>query len=191
MHPHTISHHATTTTFAIAIKIYSQARAPMTYCSIFYVHSYSNTLVFFARNLTLSLPIFCVFSQSCAMFSQTIRAFSHSSSVVLLSVCICLLTVASLVGGSPAWKPCAEIIPTLRLPCRCRAEQFGIVGGGGPTMLSVSMDCDRVVFQGDYPPIPHGTPVLTYTQRNSGQQFIPTQVRVPFGFCSRFSSIRK
>lgn len=88
---------------------------------------------------------------------------------------VLLLVAAAVACGSNVWKPCAEINSALRLPCRCRAEQYG-ASGGGQTAFAVAMDCDRVVFHGEYPPIPHGTPVLTYTQRYSGQQFIPTQV---------------
>lgn len=39
------------------------------------------------------------------------------------------------------------------------------------------MDCDNVVFSNDAPTFPTGAPIISYTQRNSGQQAIPTQVR--------------
>jgi len=38
------------------------------------------------------------------------------------------------------------------------------------------MDCDRVVFQGDSPPMPVGAPIIEFTQRYAGQQSLPTQV---------------
>lgn len=38
------------------------------------------------------------------------------------------------------------------------------------------MDCDNVVFSNDAPTFPTGAPIISYTQRNSGQQAIPTQV---------------
>lgn len=40
------------------------------------------------------------------------------------------------------------------------------------------MDCDNVVFANDAPTFPNGAPIISYTQRNSGQQAIPTQVSV-------------
>lgn len=38
------------------------------------------------------------------------------------------------------------------------------------------MDCDRVVFQGESPPIPQAAPIVSFSQRHSGQQTLPTQV---------------
>lgn len=55
---------------------------------------------------------------------------------------------------------------------RCNVEPFG------PKLQlgAVAMDCDRVVFQGESPPIPQGAPIVSFSQRHSGQQTIPTQV---------------
>lgn len=38
------------------------------------------------------------------------------------------------------------------------------------------MDCDRVVFAGDFPPLPASAPIISYTQKYAGQQSLPSQV---------------
>lgn len=40
------------------------------------------------------------------------------------------------------------------------------------------MDCDRVVFAGDFPPLPASAPIISYTQKYAGQQSLPSQVIV-------------
>ncbi|EDW53445.1 GM12844 [Drosophila sechellia] len=70
-----------------------------------------------------------------------------------------------------AWRPCPELSPALRLPCRCNVVPFAATGQLG----AVAMDCDRVVFHGDAPQLPYGAPIVAYTQRHSGQQVLPAQ----------------
>lgn len=41
---------------------------------------------------------------------------------------------------------------------------------------AVAMDCDRVVFHGEAPQLPYGAPIVSYSQRYSGQQVLPSQV---------------
>ncbi|EDW58374.1 chaoptin [Drosophila virilis] len=72
---------------------------------------------------------------------------------------------------SEAWRPCPELSPALRLPCRCNVVPFAATGQLG----AVAMDCDRVVFHGDAPQLPYGAPIVAYTQRHSGQQTLPAQ----------------
>ncbi|CAG4982647.1 unnamed protein product [Parnassius apollo] len=43
------------------------------------------------------------------------------------------------------------------------------------------MNCDRVVFAGDYPPLPYGAPIVSFSQRWSGQQSLPTQIFPTYG----------
>lgn len=38
------------------------------------------------------------------------------------------------------------------------------------------MDCDRAVFHGEAPQLPYGAPIVSYSQRFSGQQVLPAQV---------------
>ncbi|BFF92260.1 protein artichoke [Drosophila madeirensis] len=87
--------------------------------------------------------------------------------VILFLLC-CL---SHLTQHSAAWRPCPELSPALRLPCRCNVVPFAATGQLG----AVAMDCDRVVFHGDAPQLPYGAPIVSYTQRYSGQQVLPAQ----------------
>ncbi|KAH8294122.1 hypothetical protein KR054_008657 [Drosophila jambulina] len=86
--------------------------------------------------------------------------------LLLLIGCLAHLTHRTL-----AWRPCPELSPALRLPCRCNVVPFAATGQLG----AVAMDCDRVVFHGDAPQLPYGAPIVAYTQRHSGQQVLPAQ----------------
>lgn len=77
-----------------------------------------------------------------------------------------------LIAFVSAWKPCSEISPSLRIPCRCEIDQFGL----SPQKNSIKMDCDRIVFTSDTQHIPIGAPITAFSQRNAGQQALPTQV---------------
>ncbi|KAH8278836.1 hypothetical protein KR018_010218 [Drosophila ironensis] len=79
--------------------------------------------------------------------------------------------VFNLTHQSLAWRPCPELSPALRLPCRCNVVPFAATGQLG----AVAMDCDRVVFHGDAPQLPYGAPIVAYTQRHAGQQVLPAQ----------------
>uniref|UniRef100_A0A1B0A582 LRRCT domain-containing protein n=1 Tax=Glossina pallidipes TaxID=7398 RepID=A0A1B0A582_GLOPL len=70
-----------------------------------------------------------------------------------------------------AWRPCPELSPALRIPCRCNVVAFSTTGQLG----AVAMDCDRVVFHGEAPQLPYGAPIVSYSQRYSGQQVLPSQ----------------
>lgn len=90
-----------------------------------------------------------------------------------LAIVLCVLFVVSLVAGSGLqWRPCPELSTSLRFPCRCKVEPFG------PKLQlgAVSMDCDNVVFQTESPILPTGAPIISFSQRYSGQQVLPTQV---------------
>ncbi|EDV94639.1 protein artichoke [Drosophila grimshawi] len=86
--------------------------------------------------------------------------------LLLLFSCLCYLP-----QHSEAWRPCPELSPALRLPCRCNVVPFAATGQLG----AVAMDCDHVVFHGDAPQLPYGAPIVVYTQRHSGQQTLPAQ----------------
>lgn len=90
-----------------------------------------------------------------------------------LAIVLCVLFVVSLTTGSGLqWRPCPELSTSLRFPCRCKVEPFG------PKLQlgAVSMDCDGVVFQTESPILPTGAPIISFSQRYSGQQVLPTQV---------------
>ena len=55
---------------------------------------------------------------------------------------------------------------------RCNVVAFGSTGQLG----AVAMDCDRVVFHGEAPQLPYGAPIVSFSQRFSGQQVLPSQV---------------
>lgn len=68
------------------------------------------------------------------------------------------------------WAPCSELNDDLRYPCRCKVQVDRTL------QLRVLMDCDRVVFAGDYPALPFGAPIVSFSQRWAGQQNLPTQI---------------
>lgn len=69
--------------------------------------------------------------------------------------------------------PCSEVSRDLRFPCRCSVGKAEPQLDGNP---GVSVDCDRVVFAGDFPAIPFGAPIIFFKQRWVGHQALPTQV---------------
>lgn len=77
-----------------------------------------------------------------------------------------------LITTINAWRPCPELNSSLRFPCRCKVELIGPKHTSG---AAVAIDCDYVVFPGETPPIPQGTPIISYSQRYSGQQSLPVQ----------------
>lgn len=83
-----------------------------------------------------------------------------------------LTGVLLLITTAVAWRPCPELSAALRFPCRCKVEPFG------PKLQlgAVAMDCDYVVFQTEGPTMPTGAPIISFSQRYSGQQVLPTQV---------------
>lgn len=101
------------------------------------------------------------------------------------NVCICFIFrmfdslhlaagLLLLITTTTAWRPCPELSSALRFPCRCKVEPFGPKQQLG----AVAMDCDYVVFQTESPIIPNGAPIISYSQRYSGQQVLPTQVNI-------------
>lgn len=90
-----------------------------------------------------------------------------------LAIVLFVLFVVSLAAGTGLqWRPCPELSTSLRFPCRCKVEPFGPKSQSG----AVSMDCDNVVFQTESPILPNGAPIISFSQRYSGQQVLPTQV---------------
>lgn len=71
------------------------------------------------------------------------------------------------------FRPCTEISRELRFPCRCSLGPIEAALEGNP---AISIDCDGVVFAGDFPSIPYGAPIVAFRQRWAGHQALPTQV---------------
>ncbi|XP_013194089.1 protein artichoke [Amyelois transitella] len=76
---------------------------------------------------------------------------------------------------SQQWVPCSELNDDLRYPCQCRVQVDRAL------QLRILMDCDHVVFGGDFPPLPYGAPIISFSQRWAGQQTLPTQIFSSYG----------
>lgn len=91
------------------------------------------------------------------------------------SVWILLLVISSLVVSKDVFRPCPEISRELRFPCKCSLGPIEAALEGNP---AISIDCDKIVFAGDFPTIPYGAPIVSFKQRWAGHQALPTQVRI-------------
>ncbi|KAJ1527379.1 hypothetical protein ONE63_007363 [Megalurothrips usitatus] len=69
---------------------------------------------------------------------------------------------------------CEDVHPELRVPCRCSFIHSRRAGEDHVT-VEVAMDCDRVVFPGEMPALPPRAPIVSFSQRWSGHQALPTQ----------------
>ena len=88
-----------------------------------------------------------------------------------------LLLFLPLVLGQQSWVPCSELNDDLRYPCKCRVQVDRAL------QLRILMNCDRVVFPGDFPPLPYGAPIVSFSQQWAGQQSLPTQVYLMITLC--------
>lgn len=106
-----------------------------------------------------------------------------------LSILTVVSATAVVLSKDEEFVPCSELSRELRFPCRCALGPVEAALEGSP---SISIDCDRVVFSGDFP-IPFGAPVISFRQRWSGQQALPTQVNSPkhvlYCFNRKFSAV--
>lgn len=91
-----------------------------------------------------------------------------------LSILIVVCATVAILAKDGEFVPCSELSRELRFPCRCALGPVEAALEGSP---SISIDCDRVVFSGDFP-VPFGAPVVSFRQRWSGQQALPTQVEM-------------
>ncbi|XP_072929282.1 uncharacterized protein [Epargyreus clarus] len=83
---------------------------------------------------------------------------------------LALFLLISYARSQQSWVPCSELNDDLRYPCRCRVQVDRAL------QLRILMNCDRVVFPGDFPPLPYGAPIVSFSQRWAGQQSLPTQI---------------
>lgn len=88
------------------------------------------------------------------------------------TLCQILTIVISLAVTIYAWRPCQEISPLLKFPCRYNVETQST----DKEQLEVNIDCDNVVFNEDQPQFPFAAPIVSYFQRDSGQQRLNLQV---------------
>lgn len=97
--------------------------------------------------------------------------FSLVSDIMRL---LLLLLLAPAIYAQQQWVPCSELNDDLRYPCRCRVQVDRAL------QLRILMNCDRVVFPGDFPALPYGAPIISFSQQWAGQQTLPTQVRLQY-----------
>ncbi|XP_034828658.1 chaoptin isoform X1 [Maniola hyperantus] len=88
---------------------------------------------------------------------------------------ILLLLFMPCVLSQQPWVPCSELNDDLRYPCRCKVKVDRAL------QLRILMNCDRVVFAGDFPALPYGAPIEAFSQRWAGQQSLPTQIFSSYG----------
>ncbi|KAJ8956518.1 hypothetical protein NQ318_019237 [Aromia moschata] len=85
------------------------------------------------------------------------------------------VTISSLLAltASEDFRPCSEISRELRFPCMCALGPIEQALDGNP---SIEVNCDRIVFSTESPSLPYGAPIVSFSQRWSGYQSLPTQV---------------
>ncbi|XP_075975883.1 uncharacterized protein LOC142976421 [Anticarsia gemmatalis] len=86
-----------------------------------------------------------------------------------------LLFTIPYIVGQQQWVPCSELNDDLRYPCRCKVQVDRAL------QLRILMNCDRVVFNGDFPTLPYGAPIISFSQKYAGQQALPTQIFSSYG----------
>ncbi|KAL1132259.1 hypothetical protein AAG570_010216 [Ranatra chinensis] len=80
-----------------------------------------------------------------------------------------VLFATALASSGATSVGCERVLRELHHPCRCVPDHSSGAPGG------LLLDCDRVVLPTDSPQLPKGALVLSFTQRWSGNQAIPTQ----------------
>lgn len=92
-----------------------------------------------------------------------------------------LVLIASVSGDG-----CSRVQRELRYPCRCQ-QLPGAEGVEGDLVL----DCNQVVFPGDFPALPYRAPVVSFSQRWVGHQNLPPQAFAQAGKYSLLSQCKK
>jgi Leucine-rich repeat (LRR) protein len=64
-------------------------------------------------------------------------------------------------------EACSELLAELRQPCTCIYDDVD--------ELELELDCDRVVFGADFPALPYGAALRSFSQRHVGLQSVPPQ----------------
>ncbi|XP_058811617.1 protein artichoke isoform X2 [Topomyia yanbarensis] len=77
-----------------------------------------------------------------------------------------LTTAAAIAAYVHAWRPCAELDATLKLPCRCNIEAVGNNSQYG----FIAVDCERTALTSG---IPANLPIISFSHRSSGLTSIP------------------
>lgn len=106
------------------------------------------------------------------MYVYFIPHFFVFSFQIMSSPTLYTIFFVTWASSIAAWRPCPELSPLLKFPCKCNLE----TQSSNPDHLELSIDCDGIVFNDDQPQFPYGAPIISYTQRNSGQQKLSLQV---------------
>ena len=84
-----------------------------------------------------------------------------------------LLLLMTLLNVSPASAkiasieiPCVEFSSAINVPCLCSLNEVN----------ATRINCDNVVFPGEFPVLPRQYYIQEYTQKNVGWQLLPTQI---------------
>ncbi|KAF5302482.1 hypothetical protein FQR65_LT08572 [Abscondita terminalis] len=96
---------------------------------------------------------------------------------VWISIVLLIQTIRT-TQSSENFVPCYEVSRELRFPCKCLLGPAEAALDGDP---AVNINCDKIVFVGDFPAIPYGAPVVSYSQRWTGHQSLPTQIFTTLG----------
>ncbi|KAF5305510.1 hypothetical protein FQA39_LY01601 [Lamprigera yunnana] len=88
------------------------------------------------------------------------------------------LRIIWLTYSTEKFVPCYEVSRELRIPCKCLVGPPESSLDGDP---AVTINCDKIVFAGDFLAIPYGAPVVSYSQRWAGHQSLPSQIFTNLG----------
>lgn len=93
--------------------------------------------------------------------------------MISLTSALLFLTAVIPSLSEEQYRPCSELSRELRFPCKCSLGAIETALDGNP---SINVNCDGVVFPGDFPALPYGAPIVSFSQRWAGHQALPTQV---------------
>ncbi|XP_044761422.1 chaoptin [Coccinella septempunctata] len=97
----------------------------------------------------------------------------YSKNIISWILSIQIGLISTLVLAESDYRPCNELSKEFKFPCRCALGSVETVLGGNP---SIYVDCDGIVFSSDLPSLPYGAPIVSFSQKNSGHQALPSQV---------------
>ena len=92
--------------------------------------------------------------------------------MTMMSRTLLLLTILGLQWSQSQAKlasieiPCVEFSSAINIPCLCSLNEVN----------ATRINCDNVVFPGDFPVLPLRYYIQEFTQKNVGWQLLPTQI---------------
>ena len=90
---------------------------------------------------------------------------------VSLRTCLLIFLASSLpspaeAGAETIEIPCVEFSSAINIPCQCSLNKIN----------ATRINCDNVVFAGDFPVLPLRYYIQEFSQKNVGWQLLPTQI---------------